>query len=164
MTQTATKARYEVLFLTNPELTQDDASMIESQLHSLISGSKGEVLSFEKWGKYRLCYRVSGNEYGIYFLARFELPQLKVQETLNSVRTFFAVKHRDLVLRSLIDHLDENAPLTYKRPESLEEAPQRDRQMEGYGASEGRQSAPESSPEEEVDVKEEMIEESPSQE
>ncbi|MBN2266961.1 MAG: 30S ribosomal protein S6 [Candidatus Babeliaceae bacterium] len=121
------KARYEVLFLTGPELTQDEASMIESQLHSLITGFKGEMLSFERWGKYRLSYEVNGSEYGIYFLARFDLPTTNLQEVLNELRTFFSVKHNDLVSRYIIDKLSLTAPLTYRRPESLEDTPQRER-------------------------------------
>jgi ribosomal protein S6 len=119
-------ARYEVLVLTVPEITADESSALESQIHSVITGAKGEVLSFERWGKYRLAYRVRNNEYGVYFLARFDLPMDPAGSILEEVKRLCLVKYRDLVMRHLIARLDSKNPLTYKRPESLEEMPRRD--------------------------------------
>lgn len=134
-------ARYEVLFLVPSELSHDDAAMIESQFHSLISQQKGEVLSYERWGKYRLAYRVNGEEYGIYYLSRFELPVAQLREALEALRIFFAVKHRELVMRYVFSSLPKDAPLTYTRPESLEEAPTRERSQESGAGEEMREAA-----------------------
>lgn len=118
--------RYEALLLTVPEITSDEASTIESQLHSLLSATQGEVLSFERWGKYRLAYRVRNYEYGVYFLTRFEIPADMLEKTLEELRLLFAVKYRDVVMRFIFNKLEKSASLAYKRPESLEDAPRRE--------------------------------------
>lgn len=127
-------ARYEVLILAVPEITADEASMLESQLHSAISQLKGEVLSFERWGKYKLTYQVRKNDYGVYFLARFDLPKdEKLGVSMEDIKRLLAVKYHDIVMRFIFSVLDPKAPLTYKRPESLEEMPRRE-EGSRYGA------------------------------
>lgn len=129
--------RYESLILAVPEITADEASMLESQIHSLISQAKGEVISFERWGKYKLAYQVRKNDYGVYFLVRFELKDNdQLGAIMEELRRLFAVKYRDIVMRFIFNALDIKAPLTYKRPESLEEMPRRDTDAfaRSYGA------------------------------
>ena len=65
--------RYEVLFLTVPEITKDESEGIKSHFLKVVRSHKGMLLSFERWGKYHLAYPVHNNEYGVYFLARFEV-------------------------------------------------------------------------------------------
>ncbi|MCL5436977.1 MAG: 30S ribosomal protein S6 [Candidatus Dependentiae bacterium] len=128
-------ARYEALILAVPEITTDEASTLESQIHSLISQLKGEILSFERWGKYKLAYKVRKNDYGVYFLVRFDLPENgQTGSVMEEVRRLFAIKYRDIVMRFIFSSLDPNAPLTYKRPESLEEMPRRDAEGPRYTA------------------------------
>ncbi len=113
--------RYEVLMLTIPEVTKDEVAAIESNLDKITQQAKGSVLSFERWGKYRLAYPIRKNEYGVYCLARFEMPA--TDDVLKDVNTLLAVKHEGTVMRFLVSRLDPKAPLTYSRPTSLEEAP-----------------------------------------
>ena len=123
MSETAVLSRHETLLLAVPEITADEAAMIESQIHAVIAQCNGEVLSFERWGKYRLAYPVRKNEYGVYFLVRFDLPKEKLGESVEAMRVLCAVKFHEIIMRHLTVKLDRNAPLTYKRPESLEEMP-----------------------------------------
>lgn len=125
--ETNAKLRYEALILAVPEITADESSMLESQFQDVVSKNKGDMLSFERWGKYRLAYEVRKNEYGVYYLTRFEVPsEQKSSEILEKLRQFFAVKHNEIIMRHMFARLDENGSLEYKRPESLEEAPRRD--------------------------------------
>jgi ribosomal protein S6 len=113
--------RYEVFMLTIPEITKDEVATIESTLNNIIQHAKGKMFSFERWGKYALAYPIRKNEYGVYCLARFDLPELS--DVLSEINSFLAVKLENTVMRFLISRLDETAPLTYQRPLSLEEAP-----------------------------------------
>ena len=122
---TNTTKRYEVLFVTTPSLTNDEATTIEHQFRELLSAQKGTTLSYDRWGKYRLAYAIKKNEYGNYFLSRFEIPSENSGKVLEELRNFFAVKYSDSVIRNLFNHLDANSSLEYKRPESMEEAPSR---------------------------------------
>lgn len=117
--------RYETLFLSIPEITSDEVKAIESQLDDTISKAKGNVISFERWGKYKLAYPVRKYDYGVYFLVRFEIDE-KDKSVLDSLAHLLSVKQTDLIMRHLNIKLDPKQSLDYKRPESLEELPTRD--------------------------------------
>ena len=118
--------RYEVLFLTSPEITADEKGKLEKGFEELVSQAKGNVISFDRWGKYKLAYPVRDREYGVYFLVRFEVEKGKNIELLKAVNVFFAVKNEDIIARHMIAALDNKKPLEYTRPESLEDIPTKD--------------------------------------
>lgn len=115
-------SRYEVLILTVPEITADESKNIETQFDRVIKEAKGSIISFEKWGKYKLAYPIRKNDYGIYFLARFEVNTAAVEE----VRSLLALKFYELIMRHAIVLLDPKKSLAYQKPLSLEDAPARD--------------------------------------
>ena len=115
--------RYEVLMLTVPEITADELRSIERQLEETVSKAGGSMISFERWGKYRLSYPIQKNEYGIYLLARFESPA--GTDLPEQVRVLCAVRLHDVIMRSMVCCVtSEN--LAYQRPTSLEETPTRE--------------------------------------
>jgi len=116
--------RYEILMLTVPEVTQDEVKSLESDLDGMIKKVKGTILSFEKWGKYRLAYPIRKNDYGIYCLYRFEVDTPAT--VLEDIKSHFVVKLNDTVMRSVMTQLDMKTSLAYQRPQSLEEVPTRD--------------------------------------
>ena len=115
--------RYESLILTIPEITNDESSEIEKLLDKKIQTFKGKLITYDRWGKYQLAYPVKGKEYGVYYLARFEIPATKKSEILKEVKSLLDLKFNEIVMRHLISQLDINASLEYKRPTSLEETP-----------------------------------------
>ena len=116
--------RYEILMLTVPEVTQDEVKSLESDLDRMIKKAKGTILSFEKWGKYRLAYPIRKNDYGIYCLYRFEMDTPIT--VLDDIKAHFVMKLNDTVMRSMVTLLDMKTSLAYQRPQSLEEVPTRD--------------------------------------
>jgi len=115
--------RYEILILTIPEITKDEASTLEFQIDKLINSVKGSLISFERWGKYRLAYPVRKNDYGVYFLVRFEMEDKhSIAKELN---TLFSVKFSDIVMRSFVSKLGPDQSLEYQKPPSLEDTPKR---------------------------------------
>ncbi|MFA6066621.1 MAG: 30S ribosomal protein S6 [Candidatus Babeliaceae bacterium] len=118
--------RYEVLLLTVPEITADETTGIESYLSKTLTDKGAQPTSFDRWGKYYLAYPVRKNDYGVYFLMRFECSDERHKEIIDAVRVACAVKFADLVMRHMIVHLEERDSLEYQRPESLEETPSRD--------------------------------------
>lgn len=117
--------RYETLLLAIPEITKEELSSLEKQVEQILKKSNSTLLSFERWGKYRLAYPVRKNDYGVYCLIRFEMPE-KSAQTVKDLDALFAFKHGDIVMRTMNTQLDPRRPLTYQRPESLEDAPVRD--------------------------------------
>jgi len=116
--------RYEVLLLTVPEITKDESQNIQDLFSKAIRKAKGEMTSFDRWGKYRLAYLVRKNEYGVYFLVRFSVLSEERDALLDDLRDIFVFKCNNLIMKHMFQRLDDNASEEYKRPESLEDNPQ----------------------------------------
>lgn len=116
--------RYETLLLAIPEITADESSALESHIEKTIKDNGGSLISLDRWGKYRLAYPIEKNEYGVYFLVRFETNQTG-NALLEALRILFAVRYSELVMRHVIAKLKPHQSLEYQRPESLEDAPGR---------------------------------------
>lgn len=132
---------YEILLLTVPEITQDETKQLQSEIERLIRMVKGTVISFERWGKYALAYPVEKNDYGIYFLVRFEI---EIGTTvIQDIKEYLIVKLSTVVMRSVFTVLESKASLEYQRPRSLEETPTsrdmgaflKENKMEGFAAT-----------------------------
>jgi len=115
---------YEVLLLATPAITGDEAKDLELQLDKVVKAGSGTVVSFERWGKYRLAYEIKKNEYGVYFLMRFDVPQ--GTNLINDLKTYIHVKLNAIVMRDMISCINPKAPAAYQRPRSLEETPPRE--------------------------------------
>ncbi|MBD3273575.1 hypothetical protein GF385_04480 [Candidatus Dependentiae bacterium] len=111
---------YETLILSNTHVTNDEFSMIEDFFDKFTSDVGGMVKSFDKWGKYRLAYPVRKNDYGIYSLVRFELPEDKASNFFKELDSFFKIKCNDIVFRNVTKRLDNTASLEYKKPEPVD--------------------------------------------
>ncbi len=118
--------RYESLFITVPEITSDEAGSLEKTLSKAVTESKGSIISFERWGKYQLAYPIRRNDYGVYYLMRFEVGDDRKDEVLAELKKLYGVKYGELIMRSVVKSLPAKHSLEYKRPESLEEAPSKD--------------------------------------
>ena len=115
--------RYEILVLTTPEITADESSWLEMQLSKLIQKDNGTFVSFDRWGKYKLAYSIRKNDYGVYFLIRFEVEDASCDVLMAELKEFFRVKAQEIVMRELVSRLDINKSLDYQKPPSLEDAP-----------------------------------------
>lgn len=115
--------RYESLILATPEITNDEAATIEKAIATAINNAKGGVISFERWGKYRLAYPVNKHEYGVYYLARYEVSEQQTKALMQEISEMLAVRFNNIVMRSMTSSLDPKRGLEYTRPQSLEEAP-----------------------------------------
>jgi small subunit ribosomal protein S6 len=117
--------RYELLMLTLPELTTDESVMLESQIEQILKENRAELISYERWGKFKLAYPIRNYDYGVYFLVRFSCASVSKASLLSAIKVFCMVKHTDLIMRHMVHILPSTGSLEYYRPESLEEAPSR---------------------------------------
>ena len=124
--------RYETLMLSVPEITTDEAAALQSGLDSLSSRFQAITISFERWGKYKLAYPVRKNEYGVYFLFRFQVAEDKKGDLLKELTTFLVVKNNELIMRHVITALPETGSIEYQRPLSLEETPAREVEVRDF--------------------------------
>ena len=110
--------RYETLMLATPDIGQESIAKIEGYISDLTSKSKGKLLSFDVWGKYKLSYPVKKHDYGVYVLARFELDKSNLG-ALEELKSFFKLKCNDIVMRFINRQLSENTSLEYQKPEAI---------------------------------------------
>ncbi len=111
---------YETLILSHTHVTNDELSAMEDFFDKLTSDVGGAVKSFDKWGKYRLAYPIKKNDYGMYLLVRYELPQDKLSNVFKDLDSFLKIKCNETVLRSVTKRLDSDLPLEYRRPEPVD--------------------------------------------
>jgi small subunit ribosomal protein S6 len=139
--------RYETLILATPEITNEESSNLESTLSKEIKKAKGSLITYDRWGKFRLAYPVRKNEYGVYFLIRYEIPSESKTAFFEELKSLFAIKFNTIAMRHVTVKLPATAGAVYKRPVSLEETPKdidvflRENKMEGLMSNQ-RSSAP----------------------
>lgn len=110
--------KYEILMLTIPGITEDEMTSFEKHYEKLVKEGKGTVISFEKWGKCRLAYPIKNNEYGVYYLTRFEMDN--PQTFFKEIKLLMDVKYHDLIMRSVTVKLAPKQSLEYHRPDTVE--------------------------------------------
>lgn len=115
--------RYESLILTVPEITNDEATDLERTIEKKLQESKSKLIAYDRWGKFLLAYPVKKNDYGIYFLARFDVPADHKANVIKELKQLFDLKYNALVMRHVMCNIPNDAPITYKRPQSLDEMP-----------------------------------------
>lgn len=128
--------KYEYLMLANPGITGDEASGLEKNFERLVKQFKGSLVSFDRWGKCRLAYPIKHQDYGVYYMARFEMDA--PQEFLKEIKLLLDVKYNDLIMRTSTVKIGPKKSYTNFRPESVEDIPTRnvdqflrDNKMEG---------------------------------
>lgn len=114
--------RYETLMLAKTELTNEEFSMLEKTIEKLVTTAKGKLAGFDKWGKFRLAYPVKKSDYGIYLLARYEVPSHEIDAFSKELLSFFRIKVNELVMRHVSVRLEGDSSAAYKRPDSVDHA------------------------------------------
>jgi small subunit ribosomal protein S6 len=114
--------QYETIFMTDPNLTEEETDAIAALVESIVTSSGGKVLKTEKWGKRRLAYPVDHREEGIYTLLLLECPPEQVKEIDRRYRM------NDRILRHLTVRMEDESqlgpsPMMRPRPAERDEIP-----------------------------------------
>lgn len=57
---------YEIIFITGPDLSDEDLSNILEKLKTIIPKYDGKLVHEFVWGRRRLAYQIRNNDYGVY--------------------------------------------------------------------------------------------------
>lgn len=114
--------QYETIFMTDPNLTDEEIDAIVALVDSITTTSGGKVLKTEKWGKRRLAYPVDHREEGIYTLMLLEIAPAQVKEIDRRYRM------NDRILRHLTVRMEDESqlgpsPMMRPRPAERDEIP-----------------------------------------
>ena len=74
---------YETLFIINPNIAQEDISLVIDRVKNVIE-TGGTVTEIAEWGKKRLAYEIQKLREGYYVLIKFQ-AQAKTLDELNHV-------------------------------------------------------------------------------
>lgn len=63
--------RYETIFITYPELPEEEINGLIERYDVIIKGGSGVIIKVEKWGKRKLAYEINKQTRGYYVLIDF---------------------------------------------------------------------------------------------
>ena len=78
--------RYETIFITHPELSEEDHAELEEKLRSTVATLKGDIVKLEDWGTKKLGYAIHKNSRGRYFLLDYLAAADLVRELERNLR------------------------------------------------------------------------------
>ncbi len=78
--------RYETIFISHPDLSEEDHAEIERKLRSTIASLKGDILKLEDWGAKKLGYEIRKNTRGRYYLLDYLGAPALVREIERNLR------------------------------------------------------------------------------
>ncbi|HQE93544.1 MAG TPA: 30S ribosomal protein S6 [Anaerolineae bacterium] len=71
---------YELLFIINPSLSEEDKESLLTRVKGYLEQAKGQIVNFKDWGLRRLAYTLKGQKEGQYYLVNFSMPPEKVAD------------------------------------------------------------------------------------
>ena len=77
---------YETIFITHPELSEEDHAELEKKLRSTVATLKGDIIKLEDWGTKKLGYAIHKNSRGRYFLLDYLAVADLVRELERNLR------------------------------------------------------------------------------
>ena len=78
--------RYENIFITHVDLSDDDLGAMIEQYRAIITDGKGIVVRVDKWGKKKLAYEIRKQNRGSYILIEFAAQSAVVSELERNLR------------------------------------------------------------------------------
>jgi small subunit ribosomal protein S6 len=93
--------RYELIFIVQPELSEEEVKSITDRYLQIITAQKGTLVKTEDWGKRRLAYDIKKQSKGTYILVDFYGPGSMIKEIERNLKIddnilkFLTVKTRD---------------------------------------------------------------------
>src|SRR5262245_28469506 len=93
---------YEIMFIVNPNVAEDEIDKINSQVEGIVTSGGGTVAKVEKMGKRRLAYPVEKFRDGSYVLFTISATGDVVKETERRLRVM------DAVIKYLTVRMDED--------------------------------------------------------
>ena len=96
-----TSEKYEVLYILNPNLSEEETQAIVEKFKTLIE-QNGTIDEMDEWGKRKLAYEIQKQTEAFYFFVQFEADTTAPAEIESRMRIM------ENVLRYLVIRKDEN--------------------------------------------------------
>jgi small subunit ribosomal protein S6 len=116
---------YEIMFIVNPNATEEEIDKINGQIENIVTSGGGKVEKLEKMGKRRLAYEVDKHREGFYVLFVISANGEIVKESERRLRVL------DAVIKYITVRTDEEV----RRLEKMRNFRQKRAARRGSGAS-----------------------------
>ena len=104
--------RYETIFITHPEVSEEELSELQGKINSILTSYKGELIKLDDWGIRKLTYEIRKNSRGRFFLMDYAAGTDLIRELERNLRL------HDRVLRfQTVKIGDQVTPRFLKGPE-----------------------------------------------
>ena len=94
--------KYEIIFIAQPDLDEENLNTIIEKIKSWIADNKGEVVSVDNWGKKRMAYRIRKQRDGQYILITANMEPASVKNLSQNMRFV------ESIMRSMITVVEED--------------------------------------------------------
>lgn len=117
--------RYETIFITHPELSEEELSELQAKINSILASLKGDLIKFDDWGIKKLTYELRKNSRGHFFLMDYVAGTDLIRELERNLRLndhvlrFQTVKVSDQISPDAVKALKE-APGAEKTTKTIE--------------------------------------------
>lgn len=107
--------RYETIFITHPDLTEEELAELKEKIHSILTQFKGDSIKLDDWGVKKLTFEVRKNSRGRYFLLDYAAGKDLIRELERNLRLndrvlrFQTVRIGDQITPEAIKTLKETA-------------------------------------------------------
>ena len=121
--------RYETIFITHPDLTEEELSELKEKINSILTQFKGEAIKLDDWGVKKLNFEVRKNSRGRYFLLDYAAGKDLIRELERNLRLndrvlrFQTVRTGDEISPETIKTLKETAGAEKAKPSERIEPP-----------------------------------------
>lgn len=107
--------RYEIMFIIDPSLPEEEVDQVNSQVEELVTSGGGQVESVEKMGRRKLAYEVNRKKDGFYVLFTMSADGDIVRE----------IERRFRVMDQVLRYITVRVDLDEKRYKKVREARER---------------------------------------
>jgi len=107
---------YENIVILDSALSDEESEGNVTKIKELITGSGGEVLKIDIWGRRKLAYEIKKHKKGLYVLLLYKTPPA----TVKKLEDFYRVS--DSVIKYMIIKLESKQIRDLEKLESVSEA------------------------------------------
>lgn len=108
--------RYETIFITPPELPEEEQTELLAKVQSILNNLKSELIKLEDWGNKKLAYEIRKNSRGHFYLLNYLSHPDSIRELERTLRLndrilkYQTVKISDRLSPEAIQTLKEASP------------------------------------------------------
>ena len=79
-------SKYELTFVVNAKIEDDERAAVVDKCKALIERFGGTITNVDEWGKRRLAYEIQKMKEGFYYIVQFDAPTTAPAEIESRIR------------------------------------------------------------------------------